>query len=322
MYRHRVPIAALAVALFLSACATPQTKNPIGIRSHTEAEGKASTTIDVVVVGQPTRVLTARADAGGTVDIDTQRTPPVIATGSWKVIRDENAASAPGAIDVRNHAPCVCADGACAPPSTSAAVTEGAVSRCGPLPSDAKPGEVWCCVAVPVPAAPAYQVELAPERVEWQRVDCANASESECWALVTIPAVREMRVPAAPPPSYRWQKTDCGLAPAAAAPAPCAPAAPPPAAAAPAIALLSVGFPNPFGCDEARRGQPVYRNCRGEPATQVNNPSTSPHLPEPGTGWPCASEKVGAAGDPCPHGVAAIVGGIVDLITLRWLGGL
>lgn len=337
----RVPILAalLALTLPLAGCqflkSQDGTPPPLAVRAHMEAEGKASATIDVATYGLPTRVLTAKADAGGTVDVDTARTPAVIATGSWTVVSDENEGSAPGAIEVRSNLPQssrLCGEGACAPPSTRAGVTDDAVARCGPLPLNAKPGEVWCCTPIAVPAAPAYLVELAPERSEWQRVDCPNAGDADCWALVVIPAVREMRVPAAPPPVYAWRLTDCGPAPRAAAPEPCAPrvAAPPPcepeapapAARAPQAPLPSLSFPNPFACDESRRGKPVYRNCKGEPPTQVNNPSTSPHLPEPGTGWPCPQAKVGAAQDPCPRGLAAIVGGLIDLVTFRWLGGL
>lgn len=85
--------------------------------------------------------------------------------------------------------------------------------HCGPLPPDAKPGEVWCCVYVQPPAAPPQrvctceekvieipvaatyktvleQVPDQPARVEWQRVECppVNAPDEECWVLKEIPA--------------------------------------------------------------------------------------------------------------------------------------
>ncbi len=149
-------------------------------------------------------------------------------------------------------------------------------SLCGPLPADALPGQTWCCEAIPQAPLPPQrvcvceesvkrtlvpaeyetvidQLEVAPARTEWKKVDCASGS-GECWSLVTIPAVYETRtrqrlvreayekceyvpaqyenVAAAPQaPIYRWVRhQDCegGVRAAPVAPAAVAPAVPAP----------------------------------------------------------------------------------------------
>lgn len=157
----------------------------------------------------------------------------------------------------------------CVPPAAPMAAAPEDVAHCGQLPPEAKPGEVWCCVPIEPPAAPpervcvqpecqkeilipavyesyTEQVQVSPEKTEWQRTDCAAAGQVECWRLVNTPAAFEtvtrqrlvspatvryeripavfQEVPAAPQaPVYQWRRRqECEVAPMAApAAAPC-----------------------------------------------------------------------------------------------------
>lgn len=247
MIRPIRTLAALVAAVALAACAgqklgdgTSKSPPPVALKAKVEAAGQATANLTVEVFGFPATHLAAHAEGGGTLDIDSSRTPPVVLTGTWTVEQD---------------------------------VPPGAPNPLG----DGKPG--------------------------------ASAFDSPCEPKPAAPApVCDPPAPAAPAPRLCEPPV-----PAAPAPAPCAPkvgAAPP--------AKASAGFLGGiFGCDESRRGRPVYVGCSGTPGGNKPTPrgDLAPAI-EPGTGWPCSSKagKVGAAVG-CPTGFAAIFQGISDVLS-------
>lgn len=127
----------------------------------------------------------------------------------------------------------LCPDGICTPPPLAAPVPS-AEPPCGPLPADAKTGEVWCCVEVKPRSVGFERIVLEPSRVEWRRITCPlqdGVAEQECFVLVEIPEKVEMRPLAAPPPYFEWRRNAaCEIPPAGVSPTP------PPQAASPQAA--------------------------------------------------------------------------------------
>lgn len=103
-----------------------------------------------------------------------------------------------------------------AAPDCSPMAAAAPASLCGPLPVEARPGEAWCCEAIPQAAPPparvctcpetvhrtqipaeyetvSEQVEVSPAKTEWRRIECATSGGAECWIIVETPPVFEMR---------------------------------------------------------------------------------------------------------------------------------
>lgn len=117
----------------------------------------------------------------------------------------------------------------CAPAVTAAPLPE---PGCGPYPTDAKPGEVYCCVWHP-PVAAAMQTVQTGTRSEWVQITCPplGSGAQECWTLKVEPVFEQKM--AAPPRDGFWtweRNTQCEV-PKAASTSNCVPAA---GAAAPA----------------------------------------------------------------------------------------
>lgn len=113
-----------------------------------------------------------------------------------------------------------------APPPCAPAVTAAPLPACGPLPADAKPGDVWCCTLVQPPAAPPVRVQVAPGTTEWRPIQCPpvpGAESQECYVLVETPPQYAMRASAPPPGHWEWRLTPECKAPAAPKAAPCVP---------------------------------------------------------------------------------------------------
>lgn len=86
-------LAVLAFAATTFGCAAVHKPDPakpavLAVRAHGDVHGAGVLTVDLVIAGQPGRVLTVSGNAEGAVDLDTDREPPVITTGAWAVTRD------------------------------------------------------------------------------------------------------------------------------------------------------------------------------------------------------------------------------------------